>query len=98
MLGFDDNSSNSAQESSPNEESNDSSDDFSANKPSASKKKRLKSSVFCSCLVAESGQHTGTAVARLGRKGLNWKLNFWAILDSEGTPDTGLFHILCGEQ
>ena len=32
ILGFDDNSSNSAQESSPNQDSYDSSDDFSANK------------------------------------------------------------------
>ena len=38
MLGFDNKSSNSAQESSPYEEPNDSSNDFSANKPSASQK------------------------------------------------------------
>ena len=37
-LGFDNNSSNSAQESSPNQDSYDSSDDFSANKWSTSKK------------------------------------------------------------
>ena len=38
MLGFDKNSSNSAQESSANEESNNSNDDFSANKPSTRNK------------------------------------------------------------
>ena len=37
-LGFDSNSSNSAQESSPNQESNDSINDFSASEPSTSKK------------------------------------------------------------
>ena len=38
MLGFDSNSSNSAQGSSHTKISNESSDDFSANKPSSSKK------------------------------------------------------------
>ena len=47
IFGFDDNSSNIAQESSPNEESNDSGDDFSANEPSTSKKNGSPCGVSC---------------------------------------------------
>ena len=60
LLGFDNNSSNSAQESSPYEESNDSSNDlFLANKPSTSKE-MAQNVAFLVHMAPEEALNQGT--------------------------------------